>query len=196
MGLQMRSMTVTTSGRRARAGLCLGAVALLTGCGADRPAPETVVTVTVTPTITVTRALPTPTSATTSTGSAKSDVVGRRFDLGTIVRVTKEQGVPVIVFDRWTARGVSDSTIAASGVPVRVHSDAPYENLNAAVTYRIPVAPDATFIYAHCVDVDQPAERRSSTLDEFTRLPEAEKVVLLTLDDRGRATRARNDPAC
>jgi len=77
-----------------------------------------------------------------------------------------------------------------------VHSDAPYENLNNKITYRTPVAQGAVFTYRHCVAIDQPPELRSSTLDEFARLPSSEKVVLLTLDPEGQAVKAENDPAC
>jgi len=199
----MTIKTSTTSVHRKRAGLCLGTAAVvleavvLSGCGGgDTAVQQPAVTVTTTPTVTVTLAGPTPTVAATTTGSPKSEVVGRRFDLGTIVRVKDESGVPVIIFNRWSARGVSDSRLAARGLTLRVHSDAPYEDRNAKVTYRIPVAPGATFTYAHCLDIDQPARRESSTLKEFTRLQEPENLVLLTLDSRGRATRARNDPAC
>jgi hypothetical protein len=151
--------------------------------------------VTTTPTVTVTLARPTPTAAAT-TGSPKSDDVGRRFDLGTIVGVEDVGQVPVIIFNRWSARDVQDSKVAAEGLTFRVHSDNPYVDRNSKVTYRIPVAPGATFTYAHCVNIDQPARRESSTLKEFTRLKEPENLVLLTLDSRGRVTRARNDPAC
>lgn len=197
----LSTMTIkaaTTSGHRKRAGLCLGAaVVLLSGCGGGSSTPQQPpVTVTTTPTVTVTIARPTPTLAATSTGNPKSDVVGRRFDLGTIVRVEDEGGVPVIIFNRWTARGVSDSRLAAKGVTLRVHSDNPYQDNNSTLTYRIPVAPGATFTHAHCIDIDQPAKRESSSLKEFTRLPDPENLVLLTLDRQGRATRARNDPAC
>ena len=177
-------------------GLCLaGAVMLLSGCGdGASTGPGSVVTVTTTPTVTASAAPRT--VATTAAGTAKSDVIGRKFDLGTIVRVQNDGGVPVIILDRWTARGVADSTLADSGVPIHVHSDAPYYNVNNKITYRIPVAPGAIFTYTHCVAIDQPSVVRSSTLDEFARLPDAEKVVLLSLDHQGQAVKAQNDPAC
>jgi hypothetical protein len=181
---------------RAITGLCLAwAVTLLGGCGGgSSTGPDSVVTVTTTPTVT---ARATPRSvATTAAGTAKSDVVGRKFDLGTIVRVQNDGGVPVVILDRWTARGVPDSTLAASGVPIHVHSDAPYQNFNNKITYRIPVAPGAIFTYRHCVAIDQPPVVRSSTLGEFARLPDAERVVLLTIDAKGQAVKAQNDPAC
>jgi hypothetical protein len=132
----------------------------------------------------------------TNTGVTKSDVVGRKFDLGTIVKVEQEGGLQVIIFDRWTAKGVADSKLAASGVPIAVHSDAPYENQNSKTTFRIPVVAGAIFTYNHCVAVDQPAQQRSSTLEEFARLQPTEKVILLTLDPRGQVFKAQNDPAC
>ena len=154
------------------------------------------VTVTITPTVTARAARPTATVATTRSNTVKSDVVGRSFDLGTIVRVQNDNGVPVIIFDRWTAQGVSDSALATQGVPIHVHSDAPYQNHNSRITYRIPVAQGAVFTYRHCVAIDQPAVLRSSSLDEFVRLQSSEKVVLLTLDPKGQAVKAENDPAC
>lgn len=183
------------SAHRAAAGLCVAAtVALMSGCAGGSSGPDSVVTVTTTPTVTAT-ASPS-TLATRAAGTAKSDVVGRKFDLGTIVRVQDDGGVPVIIFDRWTAEGVTDSTLAAKGVPIHVHSDAPYQNHNNKITYRIPVAQGAVFTHAHCVAIDQPPLTRSSTLDEFARLQDSEKVVLLTIDAKGQAVKAQNDPAC
>lgn len=192
----MKLMGTTTPGRRRRAGVCLGgAVALLSGCGGGTPA-EPPVTITTTPTVTVTLARRTPTGAPSPTGNPKSDDVGRNFDLGTIVRVEEVGGVPVLILNRWTARGVSDSKVADRGVPIKVHSDTRFEDNNTNVTYRIPVAPGATFAHLHCVDSNQPAERKPSTLKDFARLRDPENVVLLTLDSRGRVTKGRNDPAC
>jgi hypothetical protein len=196
--LRAPSICQTARTRRAFAGLCLGAtVTLLSACGGGSPnAPEDAVSITTTPTVTA-RAIPSTTTPTTSlNGSAKSDVVGRAFDLGTIVAVRHSGDVPVLVFDRWTARGVSDATIAAEGAPMQAHSDAPFENVNSKITYRIPVARDAAFTYARCVSWDQPPVLRSSTLEEFTRLPDPEKIVLVRLDPKGQAIKAQNDPAC
>ena len=194
----MSIIPVAASTHRAMAGLCLAcAVAVLSGCaGGASSRPETPVTVTITPTITAKPVQPTTTVATTTAATAKSDVVGRKFDLGTIVSVQADNGVPVIVLDRWSARGVSDSTIAAQGVPIQVHSDAPFANQNTRTTYRIPVAQGAVFTYLHCVSIDQPPVQKSSTLDEFAHLQDPEKVVLVTLDTQGQAVTAENDPAC
>jgi hypothetical protein len=185
---------------RAKAGLCfVAATTLLSGCsGGSATAPGDVVTVTTTPTVTAGTAARTMAAAPTtgSSSTVTSDVLGRKFDLGTIVRVQNEGGVPVLIFDRWTARGVADSTIAARGVPLHVHTGAPYQNLNTSITYRIPVARGAVFTYRHCVAVDKPPVQRPSTLDEFTHLRDPETVVLLSLDPQGRAVVAENDPAC
>jgi len=192
----MSIIAVTAPTHRATVGLC-ATVALLSGCGGgSSTGQDSVVTVTTTPTVTAIVAPPTATVANTASGRAKSDVVGRKFDLGTIVRVKNDGGVPIIILDRWTARGVTDSTLAANGVPIHVHSDAPYENFNNKITYRIPVGQGAIFTYTHCVAIDQPPVVRSSTLDEFARLPDPEKVVLLSIDPEGQAIKAQNDPAC
>src|SRR5665811_358144 len=74
---------------RAIAGLWLAAATtLLSGCGggASTP-PEAVVTLTTTPTVTASAAPPTTYVPNTGSNTVKSDVMGRKFDLGTIVRV-------------------------------------------------------------------------------------------------------------
>jgi hypothetical protein len=194
-------MTRPRPGPAVAAPAALLTACLLSACGAgDSPSAGAPVTVTVTPTVTVT--LPsTPSSPSTSPGSSPaadvhSDVVGRSYDLGTIVDVTSSSGTPVIVLDRWTVTGTPDGEVAAHGVPIRVHTDAPYENQNTRTTFRVPVAPEATFTYHHCVSVDQPMQSRSVTLKQLAALDRSEGVILLRLDDRGRATRVDNDPAC
>jgi len=192
----MTTIASSPSLHRTTVGACLAAaVALLSACGggASSAGQGPVVTVTSTPTVTASssRAPSTPTA-----GATASDVVGRKFDLGTIVKVVKEGPVEVIIFDRWTARGVKDSTLAAKGVPIGVHSDAPFENQNSSNNFRIPVVAGAIFTYSHCVAVDQPAQQRSSTLQEFAALPASENVILLTLDPKGQVFKAQNDPAC
>jgi len=184
---------------RAVNGLALAlAATVLSGCGGGAGSSEgqaAVVTVTVTPTVTATVAPP-PTTATRKAGIAKSDVTGRGFDLGTIVSVVDRDGLPVIVFDRWTVRGVEDAAVADRGVSMGVHSDAPYQNLNSKITYRIPVAEGARFTYRHCVAVGQPLTQKSSTVEDFARLPDKEQVILLTLNQHGQVFSAQNDPAC
>lgn len=77
-----------------------------------------------------------------------------------------------------------------------IHSDARFENQNSKTTFRIPVVEGAIFNYSHCVAIDQPAQQRSSTLEEFERLKSPENVILLTLDPKGQVTKAQNDAAC
>jgi hypothetical protein len=171
------------------------ATVVLAGCGSASPRAEPpVVTITQTPTVTASAA-PAPVATTVAASAPKSDVVGRNFDLGTIVRVEQDGATQVIIFDRWTVRGVADSKLAANGVPIAVHSDAPYENQNTKTTFRIPVVAGAIFTYNHCVTVDQPAQQRSSSLQEFAAL-QTEKVILLALDPRGQVFKAQNDPGC
>ncbi len=188
----MTIVAFTPSAHRATMRLSLAlAVALLSGCGGDAgssTAQDPVVVVPAAPTVTA--------PPTTKVSLAKSDVVGRKFDLGTIVKVEDVSGVPVITFDRWTAQGVNDSVLAVKGVPIGVHSDARYQNLNNRITYRIPVAEGALFTYRHCVAVDQPPQQKPSSLDELSGLQNPEKVILLTLDQNGRVFSAQNDPAC
>jgi len=178
---------------RSTAALCASmTVALLSGCaGGDPTGQDPGVTVTATSTVT---ASGTPTIS--EVGKPKSDDVGRKFDLGTIVKVVKDGEVPVIVFDRWTARGVKDSALADNGIPMGIHSDARFENQNSSTTFRIPVLDGAIFSYSHCVAIDQPVQQRSSTLEEFARLKSPENVILLTLDSKGQVMKAQNDPSC
>lgn len=179
---------------RSTAALCasmtvaLLTLALLTGCATGS---DPAVTTTATPAVTATGA-----PRTSEAVAPKNDDAGRKFDLGTIVKVVQDGGVPVIIFDRWTARGVKDSVVAAKGVPMGVHSDARFENQNSRTTFRIPVVDGAIFNYTHCVAIDQPAQQRSSTLEEFARLKSPEDVILLTLDPKGQVTEAQNDAPC
>ena len=196
----MTIITFRPTAGHATGGLWLAvSMTLLSGCaGGSSTGQGPVVTVTVTPTVLATGApaSATGTATTTEAGAPKSDVVGRTFDLGTIVKVVQDGEVPVIIFDRWTARGVPDSKLATNGLSMTVHSDAPYTNLNSKTTFRIPVVDGAIFTYNHCVAVDQPAQQRSSTLQEFTALQDQEKVILLSIDPQGRVYKAQNDPAC
>ena len=187
--------------RARRATLAAAAVltATLSACGSGDSQPSGApVTVTITPTVTATAPPGAGSGSPSGSPSADvhSDVVGRTYDLGTIVDVTSSAGTPVVVLDRWTVRGTPDRTLARDGVPIRVHADAPYENQNTRSTFRIPVAPDATFTYHHCVAVDQPMQSRPATLPELAHLQRREDIVLLRLDASGRLTGAENDPAC
>lgn len=190
----MTTITFAPSAARVVTGLSVAlAAALLSGCGIGDAGPATAQGVVVPVAVGGAQAAGRPA---TPKSLPRSDVVGRRFDLGTVVRVEEDWGVPIVVFDRWTARGVADSRLAAKGTPIGVHSDERYQNLNSKITYRIPVAPGAHFTYRHCVAVDQPPQRKTSTLEDFARLRSPETVVLLTLDQHGRVFSAQNDPAC
>ena len=181
------------STHRSAAALCAPmTVALLTGCADNSSTgPDPAVTMTETPAVTSTGA-----PRTGGASAPKNDDVGRTFDLGTIVKVVQDGGSPVIIFDRWTARGVKDSALAANGIPMGIHSDARFENQNSKTTFRIPVAEGAIFSYSHCVAINQPAQQRSSTLEEFARLESPEAVILLTLDPTGQVIKAQNDAPC
>jgi hypothetical protein len=49
-------------------------------------------------------------------------VVGSKLDLETIVSVENDGGMPVVILDRWTVRGVADSALAAGSVWIGVPS--------------------------------------------------------------------------
>ncbi len=136
------------------------------------------------------------TTAPDEEGEVASDVVGRNFDLGTIVGVEQEQGVDVVVLDRWTAYGVSDEQLAANGVELTPHTEVRFQNQNNVSTYRIPVAPEPTFSRQECVSPAEPPEITESSLEEFTELEPPSDIVLVVLDGQGRLTEAYNDPAC
>ena len=191
----MTIIAFTPSAHRWTAALCLSmTVALLTGCADSSSKGEDAVATAPAPSVVTASGGPTTDKA--DKADKTSDVIGRAFDLGTIVKVVQVGGRPVIVFDRWTARGVTDSKVATNGVPMTIHSDARYQNLTSRTTFRIPVVAGAIFSYSHCVGIDQPVQQRSSTLGEFAKLQSPENVVLLTLDDKGQVTKAQNDPAC
>ncbi len=67
-----------------------------------------------------------------------------------------------------TGRGPVVTATATSGVTA---SGAPTPS---RTTFRIPVTPGAILTYSHCVAADQPAQQRSSTPEEFARLPSSE----------------------
>ena len=121
--------------------------------------------------------------------------MGRKFDVGTIVRVEQVKGAPVLVLDRYTFAGMSDSEFASKGVTITSHQDAWFQYLNGKVTYRIPVAPGAVFTHLTCVLGHAPS-RRPATLQELTGLQSPVNIMVLALDRQGRAVRAENDTAC
>jgi hypothetical protein len=132
--------------------------------------------------------------ATTDSGNG-SDVVGRKFDLGTIDKLEDRDGVPVAVLDRFTAKGVPDTDIAEHGLAIKPFTTPPFENLGRTL-FRIPVSPEATFVYHHCVAPDQPVQSQSSDLHQMSSLGEPEDIVVVTLDEEGVMTHAENEPGC
>lgn len=174
------------------------ALSLLAGCGDGSPEAD-VVTVTVTPSSAAATTTPPPAepeAASTPPGSPTSDVVGRSYDFGSPVGVRSEGGTMVLTLDRWTYKGIDDADLAASGVPLTPFTGRPFLNQNAELDYDIPVSPDARILYHHCVAPGEPQQTRSATLEELTRLGEKERLLLVRLDDAGRATAVDNLPGC
>jgi hypothetical protein len=177
----------------ARCAVTVAALAALSACGGS-PAPSGDVTVTVTPTVTATSGS-TPAKA-AAPAAPKSDVTGRGYDFGTITAVRTVAGVEVVILDRWTYTGIDDAKLASSGVPLAPFKGAPFANQNAKLTYAIPVAESARILYHHCVAVDAPEQTRSASMRDLAGLAAPENLVLVKLDEQGRAVAADNLPAC
>lgn len=163
----------------------------LAGCsGADgTAAPSRTVTVTST----------SPSATRTTAAPATSDVVGRAHDVGTVRRTSTVGGVLVVELDRWTYDGTSDDVLAARGVPVAPHTGDLFSNQNSRRTYTVPVAPDVMVVANECVSTGAALGLRSVPVADPTAwLRDADRgtVVLVTIDDRGRATRFDTDPRC
>ncbi len=165
------------------------------GGGADSPAAGGDVTVTVTPTVTASGSAPATTSA--APAPPKSDVVGRAYDFGQVVKASTVGGVAVIELDRWTWKGLADTKLAKQGVPLDpFKGKVPYENQNAKLTYTIPVADGAAILYHHCLAADQPLQTKSVSAADLKGLGDRENGVLVKLDDQGRVVAADNVPGC
>jgi hypothetical protein len=168
----------------------------LAGCGDGSEAAGAPVTVTVTPTVTASpKASPTRTEP-TKPAAPKSDVVGRGYDFGTVTDLKKVGDTEVLELDRWTWKGLDDGKLARDGVPLSPFKGQPYTNQNDRLTYTIPVAEDARVLYHHCVKAGEPQQTRSATIKEMSRLEKRENLVLVRLDDRGRAVAVDNLPGC
>jgi len=128
----------------------------------------------------------------------KSDDAGRAYDLGTIRKVETEAGRPVVVLDRWTVRKLPDAKLAAKGVPIRRYrvKKSPYTNQNRKVTFRIPVADHPVIVLRHCLSWNEPLQAKSTTLKGLAAAGGKDKIVLVTLDERGWLTSAQNLPGC
>lgn len=171
------------------------ALATVAGCGSSGRPSEPAATVTVTPTVTASGAQPT---AGATPSVPKSDDIGRAFDYGAVVGSTTVAGVTLLTLDRYTWKGLDDATLAQQGLPVKPFNakKLPYENLNTALTYRIPVTDGARILYHHCVAADQPLQTKSIAPADLKGLAAPENTVLVSLDPQGRVTAAENIPAC
>lgn len=169
----------------------------LAACGND--APTTAggpVTVTVTPTVTAPGQDATATQEKTKPAEPKSDVAGRGYDFGTITALDTVGGTAVLVLDRWTWKGLDDAKLARDGVPLSPFKGRPYTNQNDKLTYQVPVTEDARVLYHHCVKEGEPQQTRSATVEEMARLAPGENLVLVRLDEQGRAVAVDNLPGC
>jgi hypothetical protein len=164
-------------------------------CGDSGGSAGSPVTVTVTPTVTASpKAAPKKTR--TTPAPPESDVVGRGYDFGTVTGLETVAGTEVLTLDRWTWKGLDDTRLARDGVPLTPFEGRPYTNQNDELTYEIPVAEDARVLYHHCVKAGEPQQTRSATVKEMADLAEGEDLVLVRLDDRGRAVAVDNLPGC
>jgi hypothetical protein len=178
--------------------LALVAGASLSACGSDTPR-EVVVTVTGTPSGAASSAGPTPSStASTKVKAPTSDVEGRRFDFGQVTGAKRAGDVDVLVLDRWTDPKVDDAVVAKQGLPVtswKVASNR-YVNQNAKKTFDIPVREGTTFLLHHCVAAGDPLQTRSVGAAELADAPEADRLLLVTLDGDGWATGGETFAGC
>ena len=177
------------------AALCAVSALTLTACGGSGGSGGAV-TVTVTPTVTAGSTNGASTPKTAATSAATSDVTGRGYDFGTVTRLEKVGGTEVITLDRWTFKGIDDKKLADNGVPLAPFKGSPFENQNSKLTYDIPVAEDARVLYHHCVAADEPQQTRSATMQEIAALKAPENLVLVRLDEQGRAVAVDNLPGC
>ncbi len=167
---------------------CLAALAGCASGGTATPDAQRV-TVTRTPASPVTQATPaTPTS----------DVVGRRFDIGTVSDGRTVDGVRWLRLDRWTVTGVSDAKLARDGVPVAPHTGERFTNKNNDRLRDVPLAPGAMVVVNACVKNGDQLGLTSTPQDAVTWLDSADPatVLLLTYDAAGRVVRMDTDPRC
>ena len=178
--------------------LALVAGAGLSACGSDTPQ-EVVVTVTGTPSGAASSAGPTPSStASTKVKAPTSDVEGRKFDFGQVTGAKRAGDVDVLVLDRWTDPKVDDAVVAKQGLPVtswKVGSNR-YVNQNAKKTFDIPVREGTTFLLHHCVAAGRPLQTRSVGAAELADAPDADRLLLVTLDADGWATGGETFAGC
>ncbi len=187
--------------RSVRAGACAAAVVgVLAACGSSSGGATSASSPT-----TGTSDTPTKSTPSTTTKPASSDAVstvkGRAHDAGTIVATKSAGGLTVLVLDRWSVKGLSDSKLASDGVPVAPHTDTRYYDQNKGKTYTVPVNPSAPIVENECVKgpKGQPPTMTSTPVSLSSFLKSSKRsstVVLLTYDDSGRLARLDTDPAC
>ena len=182
----------------ARLALALVAGSGLAACGTETP-PEVVVTVTRAPGSSASDCpSSSPSSASTTTDVPTSDVTGRRFDFGLVLRAERAGATDVLVLDRWTDPEVDGDTLAERGLEVgtwQLGSNR-YLNQNTKVTFDIPVRDGTTFLLHHCVGAGEPLETRSVTATELADAPASDRLVLLQVDQDGWATSGETLAGC
>ena len=187
------------SAHLARAALAALACAALAACGGSDVPPEVVVTVTANPSPSESAsASPGTASPTKKAAAPKSEVKGRDYDFGFVVSAKQVGDTDVLVLDRWTDPKVDDEDLADDGLePGRwdLGSDR-YVNQNSEVTFDIPVREGATFLLHHCVAKGEPLQSRSVGARELADAPEADRLVLVELDDDGWATGGETFAGC
>ena len=137
-------------------------------------------------------------ASSTSPTRARSNVVGRRYDAGTVRSVATVAGTLVIELDRYTVKGATDEALARDGVRITPHIGDRFTNQNDTKTYTVPVAAGAQLVVNECVRTSAALGLRSTPEDAAGWLtdPDRTSVLLLTLDEAGRATRFDTDPRC
>ena len=160
--------------------------------------PEVVVTVTRSPSASQPGS-PSPTKASpTKKAAPKSEVKGRDFDFGFVTSAKKVGDTDVLVIDRWTDPNVPDEDLADDGLeaaPWDLGSDR-YVNQNYKVTFDIPVREGTSFLLHHCVAKGEPLQTRSVGASERPPAPDADRLVLVEIDDEGWATGGETFAGC
>lgn len=176
--------------------VAVGATGLTACANENEPIPEVVVTVTSSASTSTSPSTATSPSATPA--AVTSDVEGRDFDFGVVLRAEKEDGTDVLVVDRWTDPKVDDAVLAKKGLPVESWDlgSKRFVNQNTKKTFDVPVREGASFLLNHCVAAGEPLQTKSVSATELADAPEADRLVLLELDDAGYATAGETFAGC
>ena len=86
--------------------------------------------------------------------------------------------------------------LAAHGVAIHVHSNAPSQKFNNKITCLGAVAHGAILTHARCFAIDQPPVVRLSTLDKFPPVAGVRKGRVAEHRPRRQEVTVQNDPAC